>query len=68
MLVEVWGQGQGPPKANRLRGAEVEGGSSEGGEISIKTLTARPSEAVLQGSMEGFVLSSHFADEETEAL
>lgn len=37
MLVEVWGQGQGPPKANRLRGgAEAEGGSSEGGEISIK--------------------------------
>lgn len=47
MLVEVWGQGQGPPKANRLRGgAEVEGGSSEGGEIYIKP-TARPSEAVL---------------------
>ena len=64
MLVEVWGEWQGPPKANRLRGgAEVEVGSSGGGEIRIKP-RARPSEAPLCR----FVLSSHLADEETEAL
>ena len=47
MLVGVWGQWQGPPKTNKLRGgAEVEGGSSGGGEASVKPEAAPSGAAV----------------------
>ena len=63
MLSGMWGQWQGPPKANKRRGGpEGEGGRSGGENLRQLLLELLSAE-----SLEGFVLSPHLADE-TEAL